>query len=212
MGIRLYLPGVRISYPHLFVPHVAKGATEAKYGAAIILPNNAPAVPENQLAGATLLEQVFNARARIIAEFMKGVAPVPGKDLPAYPGPTREPNNPDFANVYILGCNNKSKPTVVDGNMQPVMNTDLIYPGCYVNASISIYYYEKLKGIAIGLDGVQFLRDGPRLDNKPTAGDMFKPIVGAPPAMAGMPAQYQAPQQQQQPVTAAPGQPFNFLS
>lgn len=210
MGIRLYLPGVRISYPHLFTPHVAPGATEAKYGGALIIPNNAPAVPENQLPGGTLLEQIFNARASILAGDLKGAAPAPGKDLPCYPGPTREPNNPDFAYVYILSANNKTKPAVVDGNMQPVMDVDLIYPGCYVNASVSIYFYAKpVKGIAVGLDGVQFLRDGPRLDNKPTASQMFKPIAGAPPAMAGMPAQYQAPQQ---PATAAPGQPFNFLS
>lgn len=214
MGVRLYLPNVRLSYPHLAAPHLAPGATEPKYGVALHIPTNAPAFPGNQLPGNTLLEQLFAARQKVIVEDMKGVAPgSPQKEMPCYPGAQKFPGDAAYANLYIINASAKTRPHIVDQNVQPVMNIEeVFYPGCYVNASISVYHYSVAgKGIAIGLDGVQFFRDGERLDNRPTAQQLFGAVAGAPPALAPSFTPGVASPQAGSPFTGVQP-PFNVLS
>lgn len=54
-------------------------------------------------------------------------------------------------------------------------NTDEIYPGCYCRASVSIYTFNKKgnKGVALGLNNLQKLKDGERLDSRIKAEDDF---------------------------------------
>ena len=53
-------------------------------------------------------------------------------------------------------------------------NESEIYPGCYCRATVTIYSYDnKGKGIAFGLQNVQKVRDGDRLDNRTNAAEDF---------------------------------------
>ncbi|MGJ0626521.1 ssDNA-binding protein, partial [Xenorhabdus bovienii] len=56
----------------------------------------------------------------------------------------------------------KGRPLVIDCDRTPLTAQDgRPYSGCYVNATISIFAYDKKgKGIGASLGGVQFLRDG----------------------------------------------------
>lgn len=224
MGIRLYLPNVRISYPHLFQPRAVRQGDTPKFGCQLLIPVNAPAYPENQIPGNSLVEQLWNARHKIVQDEMGGIAPTnPQKELPCKQGDLLVQQHPEYAGFWVLSANSTTAPHVVDENVQPVMDQSKIYAGCFVNASIGLFVYDNMgKGIAAGLNGVQFARDGERLDGRPAAGDLFQAIPGAPtpvatppgyhPGAMGAPAQppgYGQPlgYGQPAPMMGVPGQP-----
>ena len=67
---------------------------------------------------------------------------------------------------YFLRCvNYNRRPAVVDRNVQPIMDPDEIYSGCYANVRLSFYGYNSgtNKGLSPGLDAVQKVKDGERL-------------------------------------------------
>jgi hypothetical protein len=54
---------------------------------------------------------------------------------------------------------------VVDSELNPIIDADEFYSGCYGRASIEFYPYQVgvAKGIACGLGNIQKLEDGERL-------------------------------------------------
>jgi hypothetical protein len=74
-----------------------------------------------------------------------------------------------FANL-----SSKMKPGIVDLSGVPVTNPDDFYPGCYARAYVTAYAYDnKGKGVAMGLQNLQFVRDGERLDARTDAAAAF---------------------------------------
>jgi hypothetical protein len=67
-------------------------------------------------------------------------------------------------------------PRVVDQQLNPILDREMVYSGCFANVSINFYAYEgsQSKGIAPGLEAVQFVRDGPRLDSVVDMADVFQ--------------------------------------
>lgn len=177
MGERIYLESVRISYPHLFTPRAVNPGDEPKFGAAFIVPNDHKAWPEINAAVQKVIAEAFGPQPGVM------------KDLPLKVGEKYYPGDPNYAGCTVLNTSAKTKPHVVDQNVKPVMDAGMIYAGCFVNASISIYTYKRPtgKGVAFGLDGVQFLRDGDRLDGRPAAENLFERVQGSPAPVAPVP-------------------------
>lgn len=72
----------------------------------------------------------------------------------------------ELRGCYFLRCANYNRrPAVVDQNVQPILDPDLIYSGCYANVRISFYGYKNStgRGISPGLDAIQKTKDGERL-------------------------------------------------
>jgi len=82
------------------------------------------------------------------------------------------------ADYMVLSSSNHQKPAVVGRDGHVSMEQDLFYAGAIVNARISVYAYngDMSKGIAFGLEGVQFSRDAARLDSRPDPSAMFGAI------------------------------------
>lgn len=83
-----------------------------------------------------------------------------------------------FANLST-----KMAPGVVGPDMQEISvamgNTDLVYPGCFMRATVTVYSYDNQgKGIALGLGNVQKVRDGERLDSRTAASEDFEKVDG----------------------------------
>lgn len=54
------------------------------------------------------------------------------------------------------------------------LGSEAIYPGCYMRATVTVYSYDnKGKGVALGLQNVQKVADGERLDSRTNAEDDF---------------------------------------
>lgn len=205
MGTRVTIMGARLSYPHLYQPRSVNPGDPPKYGAAFLIPKNNPAIAMLQSA------------AQAEAGNNWGANPPPTlKALPLYDGDT-DPKYAGDANtngMMVLNTSAQDAPTVVDLNNQKIIDPSVLYAGCWVNVDVGIYTFDKpmSKGIAAGLNGVQFAADGDRIDGRPSAEDMFGPPTGAPPPIAGgvqpsapPPATAGYPQQQHAPGGVQPG-------
>jgi hypothetical protein len=74
-----------------------------------------------------------------------------------------------FANL-----SSKMRPGLIDRDRTPITDADEFYPGCYARATITCYSYDnKGKGVAFGLQNLQKVKDGDRLDSRTDASDDF---------------------------------------
>jgi hypothetical protein len=186
-----------ISFPTLFTPKVAQGATEAKFNISILLPPNDPQIAViNQLVEQAKLDA-----------FPSGYT---GTDqcLNAYDVKFQGKSYYDarFSGWWVFSCSAKAddRPSVVDTNYQPVLNPSDVYSGmiAHVNAGVSGYVKGR-GGIGGWLNGVMITSedsDFGRLDGKPSTEQMFAgignpgpantlpPQVAAPPAPMAPPA------------------------
>lgn len=83
-----------------------------------------------------------------------------------------------YAGIYFLSATMDpayGRPGVVDENLNPVMDQDKIYSGCYCNVDLKAFPYDNSgnKGIGWGLSNIMFVRDGERLDGRQSAQDTF---------------------------------------
>ena len=204
MGTTVFIQGARLSYPHLTEARAIQPGDTPKFGAAILIPKNNPAVQELLAA----------AQQEIAVKWPNG-APPTVKPLPLHDGATHPSYSadPNMHQYMILSANSKDQPQFFDQDGNRIMDGSIFYPGCYVNALVGVYTYDMptSKGAAAGLNGIGFLADGDRLDNRPDMSQYFKPVEGAPPATAPgvMPAQQPAPgypPAQQPPAQQPPAQ------
>ena len=174
----------RLSYPNLFTARAVNDKGDPKYSATLLIPKSDTATIERvQAAIDAAVKDGIDRRI-----FKGAVDPSRSK----YP-PLRDGDSPkddgsargdEFAGHWFISAKapgNKPRPSVVDANVQPVMDESEIYAGCYVNMFVEFYAYENSgnKGIAASLRGTQFVRDGERLGGEPLeAEDMFSAVAG----------------------------------
>ena len=169
MSNNVTLNEVRISYPHLFQAKQINNQGDPKFSAAFIIRADNPA-----------LRQLVDTANRLAAEAHPGGLPHNFKTLPLTKGEDKYPGNADYVGTYVLNTSKGSaqgRPSVVDQNMQEVIDPGKVYPGMVVNVAVSVYTYSNVsKGVTTGLEAVQLVRDGDRLDNKPSVDELFKPL------------------------------------
>lgn len=83
--------------------------------------------------------------------------------------------------AIFLNLRSQQKPGVVDENVQPILDEQQLYAGCYARASVSCYAYDHLgnRGISFGLGNIQKVADGEPMGGKLKAEMEFAPIPGA---------------------------------
>lgn len=176
-----------LSFPTLFTPKIATGATEAKYSVAILLPPNDPQIAAIQAEVNTAAANGFPSGMPAGTDccFQPYDQKYNGKDY----------YDPRFSGYMVLSCTAKAddKPVVVDGNHVPIIDPGVVYSGCIAHVHMAVSAYTKGRGgIGGWLNGVMFTgEEGPfgRLDGRPSAEQMFATIgQTATPPQAGAPA------------------------
>jgi hypothetical protein len=81
--------------------------------------------------------------------------------------------------TFFANITSQMRPGVIDAGRSPIGpdhgNTDDLYPGCYCRATVTAYAYDnKGKGVALGLQNLQKVADGDRLDARTNAEDDFE--------------------------------------
>lgn len=178
-----------LSYPHLATPRAVNPGDDPKYSANLLIRKDDPALAQ--------LQQAIEVEKQ--NGFPSGFPPT-GK-VCLHDCAVSQPGNPELANYMELRTSARadSKPHTVDMNMQPVMDPGALFPGAVVYLAINTFSYNKptSKGVAAGLNGVMLTQEESplgRLDNKPTAEQMFAGVTGTAvpgtpaPATAGTPA------------------------
>ncbi len=165
---RLMLRNVRLAFPSLFEPS-SYGEGEPAYSATLIMDPQQAEVVEKALAA--VAREKWGAKGDAQLKALRATGKVclrDGDEKPDYDG---------FAGMMFVAARSKTRPTVVDGQRQPITERDgRIYAGCYVNASVEVWAQDNAYGKRVNatLRGIQFVRDGEAFGGgRPAAADEF---------------------------------------
>lgn len=82
--------------------------------------------------------------------------------VPFRDGDEEKPDSESYEDAMFLSAKSKKRPGVVDADLEPMLDLNDLYSGCYGRASISFFLYDVdlSKGIGVGLNNLQKLEDG----------------------------------------------------
>ncbi|MFZ5817262.1 MAG: DUF2815 family protein [Bacillota bacterium] len=163
---------VRFSYVHVFEPHAVDDGQEPKYSVCILIPKSDK-------------DTLRRIKAAVEAAKAAGTAKWGGKIPPNLKTPLRDGDEErgdqdEFKGHYFLNATSKTKPGVVDAQLNPIIDSTALYSGCYGRASVNFYAFNTAgnRGIACGLNNLQKLADGDYLGGRSRPEDDFGPVSG----------------------------------
>lgn len=153
------LRNVRLSYVHLDKPYAQQPGQEPKYSATVLVPKdpaNNKALIDAAIAAATqkAIEKygkAFPATPKVSVHDGDGTRPSDG-----------QPFGDECKGCWVFTASSKQPVTVVDLNLQPILDATQIYSGMYANVGVTFFGYSapQNKGIGVALDNVQKVADG----------------------------------------------------
>ena len=161
---------VRLSYAHVWEP-VSINDSKPKYSVSLVIPKSDK-------------ETIKKINAAVDAAIEEGIAKFGGKKpnkaalkLPLRDGDT-ERDDEVYKNCFFVNANSTTAPQIVDRTVQPILDREEVYSGCYARVSINFYAYNTNgnKGIACGLGNIQKIADGEPLGGRTTAKDDFSSL------------------------------------
>ena len=156
---------VRFSFVHVFEPAETLNK-QLKYSASIL-------IPKSDTETVKRFTQAFEDIKKANAAFFGGSVPKLLKG--GLRDGDAEKDDPIYAGHYFINANSNEKPGIVDADLNPILDKNEFYSGCYGRASITLYPYDASgsKGIAAGLNNVQKLEDGEKLGGATNAAADF---------------------------------------
>ena len=160
----------RFSYFNGWEP-VSINGSNPKYSVSVLIPK------EDK-------ETITKIEKAIDAAIEQGIAKFGGKKpnkqaikLPLRDGDI-ERDDEAYKGHYFINANSTTAPQIVDKNVEPILNREEVYSGCYGRVSLNFYAYNANgnKGIACGLGNIQKLRDGEPLGGRSNATDDFSTV------------------------------------
>ena len=167
---KIVTPVFRVSFPSVFVASSYDGGPEKFSVAAIWEPGRfTPAEKALWQAMIDLTDEVS------LAAFKKKMADLPGNFKKAIRDGAEKADLGGYGEGKLFAnLSSKMRPGIIDIDRTPLMNADDFYPGCYARATVTAYSYDnKGKGVALGLQNLQKVKDGERLDSRTDAADDF---------------------------------------
>ena len=161
---------VRLSYAHVWEP-VSINDSKPKYSVSLVIPKSDK-------------ETIKKINAAVDAAIEEGLAKFGGKKpnkaalkLPLRDGDT-ERDDEVYKNCFFVNANSTTAPQIVDRTVQPILDREEVYSGCYARVSINFYAYNTNgnKGIACGLGNIQKIADGEPLGGRTSAKDDFSSL------------------------------------
>lgn len=160
---------VRFCYTHVFEPVTMNDGDNPKYNISILIPKSDTKTIDKIKKAIEAAKQAGKAK---IAD-KNGKIPSTIK-LPLRDGDEERSDDPAYANCYFVNASSTRKPSIVDANLDQIIDKEEFYSGCYGRASINFYAFNvQSKGIAAGLNNLQKLEDGERLEGGSSAEEDF---------------------------------------
>jgi hypothetical protein len=159
---------VRLSYAKVWTPEAVEEGGEKKYSVALIIPKSATALV------ARINKAIAAAKAEGMTKLFAGSKNVKLK-MPLRDGDEERGDDPVYADSWFLNAVSKTKPQIVDKDLNPIIDQDDLYSGCYGRVSVNFYPFSVSgnKGIACGLGNIQKVADGERLAGGSSAEEDF---------------------------------------
>lgn len=167
MSVKVTTGLVRLSYAHLFTPTPNLNG-ELKYSSAIIVPKKSNTVgiiteKMEELLNDPETKRVLG-KGRLSRELLRD-------------GDEEKPDDDAYTGCYFFNANANPdhKPKVLDKDRQEIVDPDEVYSGCWAQAVISLYPYNKggNKGIGAGLLAIRKIKDGERLSGSSVSDEDF---------------------------------------
>jgi len=156
---------VRFSFVHVFEPAETLNGS-LKYSVSIL-------IPKSDKDTVARFNKAFEETKQANAAYFGGSIPKLLKG--GLRDGDAEKDDPVYAGHYFINANSNEKPGIVDAELNPILDKDEFYSGCYGRASITLYPYDASgsKGIAAGLNNVQKLEDGEKFGGATSAATDF---------------------------------------
>ena len=156
---------VRFCYANVFEAVAINDGETPKYSVCIL-------IPKTDTKTLNAIEKAIEAAKEVgkskIAD-KNGRIPASLK-TPLRDGDDERGDDPAFQGMMFINANSTRKPSIVDKDLNPIMDRDEFYSGCYGRASVNFYAFNvQSKGIACGLNNLQKLKDGESLVGGTTA-------------------------------------------
>jgi len=164
--VKIVTGKVRFSYANVFQPKASVEGGTPKYSVSII-------IPKSDKETINKINKAFEDTKAAAAAYFGGSVPKGLKG--GLRDGDEEKDDAAYAGCYFINANSAQKPGVVDQDLNPIMDTEEFYSGCYGRASITFYPYnaQGSKGIACGLNNVQKLEEGEKLGGSTSAAADF---------------------------------------
>lgn len=162
---KIVLKEVRLSFPSLWATETYNGTDTGKYACTLLIPKDSKQGKDLAKAVSSAAEEKFG---KPLPKSIKYA--LKDGDSVEYDG---------YAGMWAIKANTKKRPVVIDQRKTPVTEDDnVIYAGCFVNASIEVYAMDNQYGKRVGcqLNGIQFVKDGDSFGGGGNAMDDFDAI------------------------------------
>lgn len=158
---------VRFSYMHIWEPTAIEEGQDKKYSVSLI-------IPKSDKTTLTKIKAAIEAAKEEGKKKFGGKIPTNLK-LPLRDGDAERPEDDNYADSFFVNANCKTKPGVVNKKVEPIMDQEEVYSGCYGKASITFYAFNTSgnKGIACGLNHIMKTEDGDPLGGRSRVEDDF---------------------------------------
>jgi hypothetical protein len=165
----------RLSYTHLFEKFAWDEEQEPKFSVMLLIPkSDSRTMKALRAAEAAAAE---NGRTTKFGGKLPKVIKSIIKDGDGVndDGDEYAENNPERAGHWFMTVNSKTRPSVVDQNLNEILDSTEVYSGCYARASINAYAYNTSgnKGVTFGLNHIQKMGDGDPLGGRSRVEDDF---------------------------------------
>lgn len=167
---------VRLSYAHLFAPYSNREDIDPKYSTAILVSKKDKATvaalkkAEKNAIEDGISRNLFTAKDVKLGKIKSII----------HDGDTDQDleDNPEYEGCLYLTVSSRTKPGIVDRNLDPIIDSTELYSGAYVRVSLNAFPYsvQGSKGVSFGLNNVQKLADGEPLGGRTRAEDDFDAI------------------------------------
>ncbi len=144
---------VRLSYPKLF----EKDEQTDKYGASLILPGD-------DTESMKVYEQAIQ-KAKEDGKAKKWGGKIPAKlGEPIHDGAESSDESGAYDGNFYMNAKSSSKVKLYDQDGIEIVDSDELYPGCYVRAIVAFYPYNTSQnGVGVILKGIKKIEDGESL-------------------------------------------------
>ena len=165
----MVIKDVRVDWLFVFEPN-----KNGKYGACVMLPKGSDQEARvkkviKQAIAKGIADGKFTAANVKSASFKRclrdGDLEVETEDRPKH-----------YLGHTFFNCSAATQPGIVGPDLQPLVDPEKLYSGCYVNLDVNFYPYSHPKGgkgVGAGLNHIMLVREGERLDGRVSAEEAF---------------------------------------
>jgi len=159
-------PKARISFPHVFRAHAIEEGAEAKYSVTLLFSKQTDLKDVKRAAINAVKEKYGDDYQKKLPKNFKW----PWRD-----GDEKE-DLEGYAEHIFVYASSKKRPGLVDNQLQPILDEEQFYAGCYGRATLISFTYDKAgnKGVSFSLQNLQKLGDGKAFSGRRKAEDDFE--------------------------------------